>query len=275
MSSNSESLARIKRPRIPEELEDCLTCQICCDYFQPPVLQCSKGHSLCVTCYQRLPKDKHCGMCQAPIEGRIRNYTLEGLLEKVFVECRWDNCEAHISLADRRAHERECEHRPLVRCYFAALGMCSWTGDAVSLPSHLAETHKIQELTRHCQFRYLWNPPISQVWRYRYRLLRLEDTASVYILEHFYSSELRQSGFLVRALTADSRRKYRVSLRDRNHSKLELAGLTPLLSDPTIAEMMHAKADSRVLVVSCSDLESFCFDYQDGQRYFSLHIEFL
>ena len=277
MSSNSDSLTRTKHPRIPAVLEDTLTCQICYDYFQPPILQCSKGHSLCTACYRRLPRpNPHplCALCQAPIQGEIRNYALEGVLEKVFVACRWENCDLTVSLADRRVHEMECKHRPQVPCYFAALGDCDWVGDAQSLPQHLSKVHNITELTRLSLFRYLWNPPIAQIWRYRYRLLRLQDSSAVYILEHFYSSEFQKAAFLVRALGPDYRRKYRIALRDRDSCRAEMESVTPLLGDLTIAEMMH-KEDARILVASVTSLTSLCFNYEDGQRYFSLHIQFL
>ncbi len=277
MSSNSESLSRTKHPRIPAGLEDTLTCQICYEYFQPPILQCSKGHSLCTACYRRLPRSTPhplCALCHAPIQGDIRNYALEGVLEKVFVACRWDNCELTVSLADRRVHEMECKYRPQVSCYFASLGACDWSGDALSLPQHLSKSHNVSELTRLSLFRYLWNPPVSQIWRYRYRLLRIQDSSVVYILEHFYSSELRKAAFLVRALGPDYRRRYRLSLRDRDSCKAEIEAVTPLLGDLPIADMLR-KSDTRALVVPFEDLEVLCFDYEDGQRYFSLHIEFL
>lgn len=277
MSSNSDSLSRTKHPRVPAVLEDPLTCQICYDYFQPPILQCSKGHSVCSACYDRLStSNAHplCALCQAPIQGEIRNYTLEGVLEKVYVACRWENCDLTVSLADRRVHEMECKHRPQVPCYFAALGTCDWAGDAQSLPQHLSKVHSISELTRLSLFRYLWNPPVVQIWRYRYRLLRLQDSSAVYILEHFYSSELHKAAFLVRALGQEYRRRYRISLRDRESCRTELEAVTPLLGDFTIADMLR-KGDTRVLVAPFEALSALCFEYEDGQRYFSLHIEFL
>lgn len=284
MSSNStQKVGRSKRPRAAEDFEDCLTCSICCEYFQPPVLQCVKGHSYCSPCVgkmTRLANKEHaqCAVCHTPIRGDIRNYAMEQMLERFYINCRWDRCSEAVSLYERETHEKTCVHKPRVECYFTELQKCNWTGFAEQLPQHLSKAHGIQELTRASLFRYLWNPPVPQVWRYRYRILKLADSGAVYILEHFYSSQRTQAAFLVRALSPECRRRYRISILDRSDptNKLSFEDVTPSFAElGTITDFASAPA-GRVLVAPLEDIHKFCFDYEeDGARYFSLHIELL
>lgn len=97
-SENRDSVAPIpksscgsirKRPRSSEDFYDCLLCQICYDYFTPPVIQCEMGHSFCKKCVDKLlPHQLKCAICRNRITD-TRNYTVEQQLEKLQVDCTY------------------------------------------------------------------------------------------------------------------------------------------------------------------------------------------
>lgn len=163
-----------------------------------------------------------CAVCRAPVNAETRNWAIEGLLEKSKVKCTWRarGCKERISLADRISHESSCEHRPTVSCYYEIMHECPWRGEPQHLAAHLIQEHDVQELTRGSLFRYLWNPPNEHVWRYRFRILKhcinQHSEPFVFILEHYYCCKTKLLVFLVRSPDPNIKRKYRLSILNRN-----------------------------------------------------------
>lgn len=79
-----------KRPRSSHDFFDLLICPICYDYFTPPVINCTKGHSYCLACMDRMERltgDARCPQCRGAINKTSRNRLIEDQLEKVTVGC--------------------------------------------------------------------------------------------------------------------------------------------------------------------------------------------
>ena len=128
--STLESPIRQKRPRPSNDFYESLMCLICTDFFKPPVVQCNKGHSYCQSCVLKMKNcssaNKLCAVCRSPIALDIRNYAIEEILSKFSVGCSWASrgCDAQILLDSREEHEKSCQYRPLVDCYFKLLNQC-------------------------------------------------------------------------------------------------------------------------------------------------------
>lgn len=126
-----ESPLRQKRPRPSNDFYESMMCLICSDFYKPPIIQCNKGHSYCYSCVQRMKEcssqSKACAICRSPISNDLRNYSLEQVLDKFTVQCTWISrgCKQDITLTDRYEHEKTCDYRPQVNCYYKDLQNCN------------------------------------------------------------------------------------------------------------------------------------------------------
>ena len=132
-----------------DELLELLTCSICLEYFSKPVLECMKGHSLCNTCFQKLPYPPKCPTCRSVYSSEPgRNLALEELLGSIYLECSHQGCQSTPSLADKRVHERYCMHNRLIDCPVLLLRQvqhtsCPWQGQVDQFEDH-ALYHNLQ-----------------------------------------------------------------------------------------------------------------------------------
>lgn len=282
MTSENIEFTRDKRPRASADFTESLICLICSDYFKPPVVQCIKGHSYCSSCVDKM-SGKLCPVCRSNITDEIRNYTLENLLDKCTTSCNYETrgCKRRVSLYERGEHEKECEHRPLVSCYYKNIQNCDWKGEANALPAHLASLHTVQELSRGQLFRYLWNPPNQHIWRYRFRILKqivTPDSAPfTFILEHFYCPESQLLAFLIRSPDSDIKRKYKISILNRQSEANRLSFESTTVNFEEFGHVKDfLKSDlKKVFVVPFAQIQDFCFFCtEDNTHYFSLHIQF-
>jgi Seven in absentia protein family len=283
-----ESPKRQKRPRPSNDFYESLMCLICTDFFKPPVIQCNKGHSYCQSCVLKMKNcsstERICAVCRSPIASSIRNYAIEEILSKFSVGCSWTSrgCSSQVFLSLKEEHEKTCEFRPLVDCYFKATHQCIWKGNYEDLPNHLVKTHEIQELTRNSLFRYLWNPPNEFVWRYRFRVLKQLITPDsdpfTFILEHYYSVNEKLLCFFVRSVSREIRRKYKISILNRANdvNKITYEGFTNTFEDFGHVSEFLKEDMTKLLIVPYSQLKDFCFFCEeDNSSYFSLHVQFL
>ncbi|CAG9329929.1 unnamed protein product [Blepharisma stoltei] len=277
-----------KRPRPSNDFYESMICLICSDFFKPPIVQCSKGHSYCQSCVQRMSESqspcKSCAVCRSPISSEVRNYSLEQLLDKFTIQCNWSSrgCTKQVTLSERFEHEKTCEYRPQVFCYYKELQKCLWRGDPGLIADHLTNCHEVQELTRGSLFRYLWNPPSESIWRYRFRILKqavsLDSEPFTFILEHYYSSEEKILCFLVRSPNPDVRKKYRLSILNRNNDNNRITFESFTVSYEEVGHIKDfLKEDlSKMLLIPFKQIQNFCFlCEEDRALYFSLHIHFI
>lgn len=136
-------------------LNPSLLCPACTEYFSPPIYQCSNGHSLCSKCAEQRT---HCSECSVSLTNKVRNITLERILESVEMGCRFEGCTHTFNLAQRKAHEEVCEFNPNFHCVYRE---CQWIGD--DLVHHLKTVHDTKEFNMNREGGVRgWN---SKTWR--------------------------------------------------------------------------------------------------------------
>jgi hypothetical protein len=288
MTDIPESPKPHKRPRASTDLSDSLMCLICTDFFKPPVVQCLKGHSYCHACVSRMSSskgvEKLCAMCRSPIVSGLRNYAIEEVLSKFTIGCTWASrgCKQQVVLNHREEHELSCEFRPLVECYFREVQNCLWKGNQEDLANHIIEKHEVQELSRNSLFRYLWNPPNENVWRFRFRVLKQVISADsepfVFILEHYYEHSEKFLCFLLRSICRDVRKRYRISILNRKNeaNRIMFEGLTSNFEEFGHISNFMSEDLAKVFIIPYAQLREFCFYCEeDKTSYFSLHVEIL
>ena len=144
-----------KRPRSSMDAYAQMICPICKEYFTRPIVQCSKGHSVCLSCVHhmlQISKDERCPECRSHMQTTCRNYSLEAQMQYITIGCVWDKlgCTAQVALIDRTRHEAYCPNRPLMmKCYYNTMVLgdeCGWEGNPMLLPKHLREVHGIKPI---------------------------------------------------------------------------------------------------------------------------------
>lgn len=111
-----------------KNLLDELNCPVCFDYMQPPIRQCSKGHSLCNLCCNQL---KRCPLCTSEFT-EVRNLSLEALAARIKYPCTNEGCDAKVKLSNRDYHKKVCTFGK----YKCGLDTCDWQGSIHEVASH-------------------------------------------------------------------------------------------------------------------------------------------
>lgn len=281
-----------KRPRSSVESFESMMCPVCQEYFVPPIVQCSKGHSVCYRCANnivRLSGNDKCPICRAHMMPGCRNYALESQMQYITIGCVWEErgCKARITLSGRLEHELFCEFRPVaVNCYFNHPRhklACDWHGNPLLFPKHLKKVHECPTIERDRTVKFLWNPPKEDDFRARYRVLKVKiprhtkDTAK-FLLEHVYFPEKQLVVFAVRTLEQDFTVPVIISIQHRTDPEHRLSLETKTIDFEKTGALVDYNAfeKGKVLVVPLDVITSFCFtDVEDeNQVYFSLHIDF-
>ena len=282
-----------KRPRSSHDFFELLICPICYDYFAPPVVNCRKGHSYCLSCIDKMERstgDARCPQCRAPLDKTSRNHIIEDQLEKVSVGCMWHErgCTQRVSLSSRESHERECQYKPgSVNCLYSHEVhefVCSWSGNPLQLPRHLAIEHCIGPIERNRTVKFLWNPPQELVGRHRYRILSIAYPSggcskTNFLLEHIYIPQHKVLLFAVRTFDSEIKLLYNIHLLNRNEesNKLTFSDITSEI-DPERHGLLadYPKIDKRrALSIGYETIKDFCFlNPEDSTEYFSFHVEF-
>lgn len=105
-----------------------LECPVCFNYMAPPILQCTKGHSICESCRGRL---RQCPLCASEF-AEARNLALEALAARIQYPCTNDGCPAKLTLTNRDYHQKNCGFRK----YRCGIDTCSWTGPPNEIMKH-------------------------------------------------------------------------------------------------------------------------------------------
>ncbi len=123
--------------QINSTLVPSLQCPGCSDYFIPPIYQCTNGHSVCSHCGS---VNSICTECSVSLASKVRNITLERMLESIQVQCKHPHCNQLVSLALRKSHEEYCEYNPNINC---VIQDCCWVGE--DLIGHMKKVHETKE----------------------------------------------------------------------------------------------------------------------------------
>uniref|UniRef100_A0A1B0B0Y5 E3 ubiquitin-protein ligase n=1 Tax=Glossina palpalis gambiensis TaxID=67801 RepID=A0A1B0B0Y5_9MUSC len=113
-------------------------CPVCFDYVLPPILQCSSGHLVCVSCRAKLAC---CPTCRGPL-ANIRNLAMEKVACNVRFPCKYSGCgcPAAVLYTEKPQHEEICEYRPYpCPCPGPA---CKWQGSLDHIMQHLKISHQ-------------------------------------------------------------------------------------------------------------------------------------
>lgn len=132
------STAGLPPDGIGADLASLFECPVCFDYVLPPILQCSSGHLVCVSCRSKLTC---CPTCRGPL-GNIRNLAMEKVATNVKFPCKHSGygCTASLLYTEKSEHEETCEYRPyLCPCPGAS---CKWQGPLELVLTHLMMSHK-------------------------------------------------------------------------------------------------------------------------------------
>ncbi|PNF17846.1 hypothetical protein B7P43_G05717 [Cryptotermes secundus] len=94
---------------VPGDVARKFQCTVCCDYMQPPVLQCCNGHFICSICCLML---NLCPVCRIPLQN-IRNMGIEIFANIIRLPCNYSKfgCAVPLLHTERREHEETCEYR--------------------------------------------------------------------------------------------------------------------------------------------------------------------
>ncbi|EDX10788.1 GD14671 [Drosophila simulans] len=137
-SSSSLSSAGGGDAGMSADLTSLFECPVCFDYVLPPILQCSSGHLVCVSCRSKLTC---CPTCRGPL-ANIRNLAMEKVASNVKFPCKHSGygCTASLVYTEKTEHEETCECRPyLCPCPGAS---CKWQGPLDLVMQHLMMSHK-------------------------------------------------------------------------------------------------------------------------------------
>lgn len=281
-----------KRPRSSLESFESMMCPVCQEYFVPPIVQCTKGHSVCYRCANtmvRVSGDDKCPLCRSYMMPGCRNYALEGQMHFITIGCNWEEngCPVRVTLFERLHHELFCEFRPVtVPCYFNHPRFdyqCSWRGNPMLLPAHLKTKHEFDVIERDRTVKFLWNPPKQDTFRSRYRVLKVklprhDKETSKFILEHVYFPEKQLAIFTVRTLEPEFAVPFSISIVDRHDSEHRLSFELKTVDFGNCGALVdYDQLDkSKVLAVPLDVLSAYCFqDPEDNNDiFFAMHVDF-
>lgn len=113
-----------------------LECPICLDFYSPPILLCSNGHSICSVCVLH---PNLCPVCQGVINRNTQNKALELVLKQVFLPCTFSGCTAKVDIFSRNEHFLSCIHNDHIACI-------ECNKPQADLVAHLVNMHEYKEI---------------------------------------------------------------------------------------------------------------------------------
>ncbi|XP_003797551.1 E3 ubiquitin-protein ligase Siah1-like [Otolemur garnettii] len=118
-------------------LRSLFECPVCFDYVLPPILQCQRGHLVCISCRQKLTS---CPTCRGPL-GSIRNLAMEKVADSLSFPCKYapSGCRITLPPAGKADHEEVCDFRPY-SCPCPGV-LCPWEGSVDAVMPHLMDQH--------------------------------------------------------------------------------------------------------------------------------------
>lgn len=153
---NTEQKASIEKPQKNRQQtsnmvpHDTISCPICMEPMLGPIYQCTSGHSMCDSCFQRLAASPFCPSCRVNMRQPIRNRALEDVIEKMKLPCsnRDKGCVFTLTANSLRDHLDECFYRTMACPMGAALGRCFWQGEMKDLSAHFQSAHATESMVQ-------------------------------------------------------------------------------------------------------------------------------
>jgi hypothetical protein len=95
-------------PDLPEHVLRETECPVCLEIALPPITMGHRGHIICYLCRKRVSQ---CCMCWENYLN-TRNFSLEGIVSQIVVECRNLGCTVTAKMENLKDHmEGNCEYR--------------------------------------------------------------------------------------------------------------------------------------------------------------------
>ena len=274
-----------KRPRSSMESFAQMTCPTCQEYFTPPIVQCYRGHSVCLSCVQltlQLTRSEKCPLCRANMRTTCRNYALEAQMEHITIGCRWGSlgCMQRVPLTNRAHHEAHCVHRPdTLQCYYTP--QCLWQKNPLLLSKHLKHDHHIEtaKMTDYATD-FVWKLPEKDTPFLHLCILKVPisqygKTHSKLLLEFRYHSEDKIAVFTVRSLEKDFKPKCKLQVCDRENQyngpcNTFLVSCVP----PGPQDCVSTLSLKDCLSLPYVTMRSYSYSDDDSQLSFSMRVEF-
>ncbi|XP_069675847.1 E3 ubiquitin-protein ligase sina-like [Periplaneta americana] len=141
LEHHSSSASSESNGNSDEALNDALTkllvCPVCYEYMVPPLMQCRRGHMVCVDCKSSFTS---CPTCRSKFVN-MRNRAMEDVAYNLIYPCKNANlgCQHRSKLEDREHHEGNCTFKSF-RCVDAP--RCGWSGTRAELLQHVGQFHR-------------------------------------------------------------------------------------------------------------------------------------
>ncbi|CAH0545731.1 unnamed protein product [Brassicogethes aeneus] len=132
-----------------------LECPVCMNIMRPPIYNCTKGHSICHFCCEKV---RYCPTCEGEWTNS-RNYLIENLMAKVKYPCKFDGCKEEDFVDGIKKHEETCSFF----IYQCPMG-CTNSGDYNFILEHLNSEHKSMEYEKFSEISYTRFKKETQKW---------------------------------------------------------------------------------------------------------------
>lgn len=127
----------------PKDFYDCPVCQ---ESILPPILQCTQGHLICLTCFKLMDS---CPQCRTPFTMQLRNLGMEQLALNVQFACKNADrgCQEMLLYNLKPEHEKVCPFQRFLCPSPTTQAKCEWGGDSYEeVSKHVSDHHKNIEL---------------------------------------------------------------------------------------------------------------------------------
>ena len=103
-----------------EELKECITCPVCFNKFQSPIMGCSNGHAVCNSCI-RVGNMKKCPTCKVK-KMDCRQLGIEKIAKKLSWPCSNKDvgCPEMLKFEKLSNHEKICRYQKSICCPISA-----------------------------------------------------------------------------------------------------------------------------------------------------------
>ena len=95
-----------------DDVLDFITCSVCREIILPPIMQCTKGHLICMDCKKKCTT---CPQCRGRM-GHSRNFAFEKIVSDMLFPCKYENCKELVQYSSLKNHYETCKFKPY-DCY--------------------------------------------------------------------------------------------------------------------------------------------------------------
>eukprot|EP01006_Ploeotia_vitrea_P039468 TRINITY_DN66350_c8_g3_i2.p1 TRINITY_DN66350_c8_g3~~TRINITY_DN66350_c8_g3_i2.p1 ORF type:complete len:424 (+),score=52.09 TRINITY_DN66350_c8_g3_i2:64-1272(+) len=96
-------------------LLDTVTCPVCLEPMQEPMVLTPCGHSMCNQCIKRSPRaPRNCPTCRQHVQCVVQSVALLQTIRQLFVKCPFPSCDLEVKFDDLDMHLLVCDHRLFV-----------------------------------------------------------------------------------------------------------------------------------------------------------------